>query len=1358
MQQQMEVVSMPSGNQFGPFIRELRKALGLSLREFCRQSGFDQGNVSRMERGLTPPPQTPASLKTYAKALKLEQGTERWNQLVSLAAAAGQLPQFMRQLRRGPGHWNWVTARHLEQWANALEARAILPQLIRRLVHATGKTITRIGFPSGEQIQRPGLDGDVVATDPDAFVPAGRSAWEIGVTKDPAEKAEADFAKRRRQKLGFDKKIATYIVVTPRKWQTKGTWIAEKSKLGVWKEVRVYDSAALEEWLERAPAVDVWLARLLELRPEGLSDIEEYWKNLQELTEPSLKPEVFLASRRKQVEEFKSWLAGPASAAVIETRSPSEAVDFVSAFIHESSECEAVTARALIVEKKEAWRAISRADSKLILIAHPNLVVEPDMVAEAIRQGHHVVLATRQSLADQAFTLELPRVKRYDLQKALVSSGLKQAKAREHSDRAGGSLTVLKRLLGKIPGTITPVWSRQPDASALVPFLLAGAWEDTNKGDREALEQLSGQPYQEISKLATRWLDETDSPLTRVLSRWRLISRDDSWLWLAHAVTPEHIQGFEQLTLDVLGENDPAFELLPDDRWMANIKNKNLGYSQLLRTGLAETLVLLSSRPARLPNPPEISAQIEHIAFRLLDRKDWQRWASLSPQLPLIAEAAPEAFLKAVEQDLRQTDPVLPKLFNQKGESVMFISDLHTGLLWALEGLAWNKNLLPQVCYLLARLDELISEKNSGNSPMTSLLEIFMPWLPQTTAPVEERVKILAEINRKNPETGWRLLLGLIPDRVRTASPIRTPAFRDWAVTWKEGTTNADYWRLSAACSGLLVDLLGKDLRRWKDLIEHFENLVEPAREKFLDKLQSFDVSAFDTESRRIITGALKKKVTRHRRFRKEDWALTEAILIQLEKAAERIEPEDVVSKNLWLFNQISEELARENGKEEKEIAEIRRSVIREVGKAAGWNGILALVEAVRLPEEIGLLVGETGSAKDDSRVLPSLLNTASEKLGKFARSYVWCRFKARGWEWIKQKKLSELSALDVAEIALVLPSEQQTWDLVAGKGKKAEEHYWKNTFKLVDNPNPEKLRFPISMLLKYGRPFQACFVLHNARQKECPLEPGLVMEVLEAGINRPTAESERAMNDNRQHYLLELIQYLQNEVQQEDSRVEMSRAAKIEWGYLELLDGDAASPETLLSMLSSYPAFFVDLLRVIYRSKRDPDDAEFTEIDKDRAQNAYRLLMSWHSVPGSRYDGTVDGDAMLDWIHKARSMAEEQDRLEVCDLQIGDVFAQAPNELSDSSWPCIPVRDAIEEIGTDALADGFEVGILNKRGAYTKALDEGGNQERDLAKDFFAWSEASRIEWPKTAAALRRVGELYEARAQREDAEADAR
>src|SRR5262249_4268514 len=159
----------------------------------------------------------------------------------------------------------------------------------------------------------------------------------------------------------------------------------------------------------------------------------------------------------------------------------------------------------------------------------------------------------------------------------------------------------------------------------------------------------------------------------------------------------------------------------------------------------------------------------------------------------------------------------------------------------------------------------------------------------------------------------------------------------------------------------------------------------------------------------------------------------------------------------------------------------------------------------------------------------------------------------------------------------------------------------------------------------------------------------------------------------------------------------------------------------------------------------------EPSERDISRAAQIYRLLHSWQRVPGSRPDGSVDEEALRTWVKSVQEMAENEARREIGDVKIGNVLAYAPPE-SDGSWPCIPVRDVIEEFGSEALTEGFEVGILNRRGAYWKAPDEGGTQERTLAQDYFAWAEASKIEWPKTAASLRRIGERYEAYARRAD------
>lgn len=85
---------MKAKPQFGEFFKERRIEKGYTLREFCRKFGLDAGNISKLERGMLPPPESPEKLEEYARALDLIKGTDDWYQLFDLAAASkGIIPQ-----------------------------------------------------------------------------------------------------------------------------------------------------------------------------------------------------------------------------------------------------------------------------------------------------------------------------------------------------------------------------------------------------------------------------------------------------------------------------------------------------------------------------------------------------------------------------------------------------------------------------------------------------------------------------------------------------------------------------------------------------------------------------------------------------------------------------------------------------------------------------------------------------------------------------------------------------------------------------------------------------------------------------------------------------------------------------------------------------------------------------------------------------------------------------------------------------------------------------------------------------------------------------------------------------------------
>lgn len=79
---------------FGRFFESLRQRNGFTLREFCKKAGADPANISRMERGVMPPPKSRDILERYAIALGIESGSDDWYEFFDLAAAnQGMVPK-----------------------------------------------------------------------------------------------------------------------------------------------------------------------------------------------------------------------------------------------------------------------------------------------------------------------------------------------------------------------------------------------------------------------------------------------------------------------------------------------------------------------------------------------------------------------------------------------------------------------------------------------------------------------------------------------------------------------------------------------------------------------------------------------------------------------------------------------------------------------------------------------------------------------------------------------------------------------------------------------------------------------------------------------------------------------------------------------------------------------------------------------------------------------------------------------------------------------------------------------------------------------------------------------------------------
>ena len=157
------------------------------------------------------------------------------------------------------------------------------------------------------------------------------------------------------------------------------------------------------------------------------------------------------------------------------------------------------------------------------------------------------------------------------------------------------------------------------------------------------------------------------------------------------------------------------------------------------------------------------------------------------------------------------------------------------------------------------------------------------------------------------------------------------------------------------------------------------------------------------------------------------------------------------------------------------------------------------------------------------------------------------------------------------------------------------------------------------------------------------------------------------------------------------------------EWGYLPLLERDrGVSPKSLENRLASDPGFFCEVIRHVYRSKKEPKtEKKHTKQEKAVAQNAYQLLREWRTPPGMQPDGSFSRDHLIRWLESTKTTCIESGHLEVALTHVGQVLFYCPPD-PDGLWINRAVAEALNAMDADKMRHGFSLAIFNSRGVHT--------------------------------------------------------
>ena len=1071
----------------------------------------------------------------------------------------------------------FVDATDLVAWANRRDAQAFLPTLVRRLILATTTQVSRVGVRSGEGVQLAGWDGIVIAEAGNAFVPEGASVWEMGTNQNSRKKAQDDYKKRTQDSQDIDLAQTTFVFVTPRRWQGKDAWATERCAEGIWRDVRVYDADDVETWLETAHAVHVWLSVRLGTHPKDAVDLESVWGDWSQATDPPITMQFVLAGRDELATKVIDWLLKSSETTLaLRAESCQEALAVFAAIIldYSGSEREWLLSRIVVVDTVTTWNTLTLSNKTMILIPR----FEDDAaLGRARRTGHRVVVVLGAE-STSGSSEEVRRLARGKAEEALRAMGIGGEKVQSLVTLARQSMTCFRRELAVRPEIKRPQWAQSNEGRRLVPALLTGVWTDTSEADRAVLSTLARCDYEAFSDSVSQWVGVSDPPLRRVGDVFELVSREDSWAQLVQYVRRDDLDRFRQVVLNVLGGPDPRFDLPLKDRWLAGVHGQVRPHSSGLCEGVAVTLAIMGGRgeDLRVAGEMTLCQQAGSIVSELLSRANQDRrlWLSLSHILPLLAEAAPDVFLEAVEDGLTGDNPVVMELFVESPDP-LFGSANHSGLLWALESLAWSPDHLARASLVFAKLARLDPGGQWANRPAASLRAIFLPWFPQTAAKVKGRLDVIDRIRDRAPEIGWKLMKKLLPESHGIGLPSAKPQWREWAPDEDPRVTRGEFFEVTKEVLQRMLDDVGTLGERWEDLISALADLPLESYLMVVDRLNSLAADTLEEADRIRIWSALRTLLSQHRSFSDAQWALPADHLDPLDDLLDRFAPDDFSARFGWLFAdhvELPEGMEQDRSAKEQAVEAARLDAVGKIYGECGLAGLLALIPSLERAFWLGVTLGGSDLVGEDEEnaILSEYLAHGDSKKSEFVQGFVVERVRTRGIQWARAKVLGPGEAWSAKQSGVLLSHLQPqpvVWNLVSQHGKETEQEYWRSM-----NPwgfEEEHIDYVVRKLLEHDRPFTATDVLANLRNG-ADVSQSLIADVLETAIHTDPGKDRHGHSFS--FYAAQLLDQLVPGDVAED------RIARIEWAYQTLLRFDRR-PKLLHRELRRSPSFFAEIV-----------------------------------------------------------------------------------------------------------------------------------------------------------------------------------
>lgn len=1325
----------------------------MSVKEAAKRLGVGRPALSNLLNGNA------ALSPEMAFKLETAFGADRQKLLDLQARVVGRADEKVSAANVYVPNFLTIKARQIADWAEGnIQVRQHLAVLLRKLVYSTGIELREVGFPGYDNAERRGWDGCTEARVATPWIPEGRTCWEFGTDRNPRAKAHADYVARLASVPAAERAQCTLVFVTPRNWPGKVDWVKAQNAAGDWKAVKAFDASDLEQWLEGSISAQIWLAEQLCLPVSGFETLDQFWERWASASEPRMTPEIFAPSIAAYRNELKSWLEkDPEEPFIVAGDSKEESLAFLACLFRDEAIAPRLKDLAAIFESPSTLRTLAASSAPFIPIVHTE-DAERELTT-VYRRLHCIVVRPRNAVGSEP-NIALDLLRHEAFEKALAKMGIKGDNIDRLAAESGYSPTILRRRLSRIAAVRVPRWAQDHDvARSLIPMAMIGAWHARSTADREILSVLARRPYPQVEENLVRLHQFDDSPVWSEGEYRGVTSKIDALFAISPVVTQDDLGDFLLLAEYALSETDPALELPEDQRWVAGIYGKVRGHSTALREGICETLVLLSVHGDNLFHNRlglDVRGRVSLVIRRLLIPLTLEKLLSQDHGLPRYAEAAPEEFLSLIEEDLKQPEPVVLGLLTPaKG---FFSGPSRTGLLRALECLAWKPENLARVSLILGRLSRTKIEDNWVNKPISSLAAIYRCWMPQTAASMDERVRALEIVNRRFPDIGWHICIKQIEQGLLTGHNSYRPRWRSVGSGAGQVVSRREAWEFSRKALDFALAWPSHDAQTLSDLVERLDGMADEDQTTVWTLIDTWASRETDESAKAALRETIRRfAFTRRGKLR----GLSDTTRDHAREAYDRLAPSDPVIRHRWLFaKQWVEESVEEMeddshdyAKREQRIEQLRAEALQEIWSQRGFDGVTALLAGGDASPTVGrhvaTCVGDTSSAVDFLNRCLSLGGDLASKTDGCMQGFLFTIDVERRNEMMK----AVAQGADVDRIVRLFrcaPFGQETWRLLDGYNDELRRQYWQQVFPYSWRQHDDgEVMELIDRLLDANRPRAAFSAVHFDWER---VETSRLKRLLQA-VATVGAEADDFRIDA--YYIGEALASLHRR-----AGVSPDEKAHLEFLFIEALDRSEHGIPNLERQIAETPALFAQAVALTYKRRGEGQDPPEWQIDDPKKRSAvatatHRLLDRIKLIPGTGNDGKINGEALLKWLNEVRQLCAKYSRVEVGDQRIGQLLSKAP-PVEGGRWPCRPVCDALETIASAEIATGFRIGVYNARGAHCRA--EGGSQERELAAKYRAWAQALAFEYPYVSDVVEGIARSYDRDAEWHDSEASVR